>query len=654
MIVQKQDVTALVTICRMLRPSDSKAAASRLPCLNLTQRNIADKRSDVARCRVSTRNFSCSPLLLERDLVLPVAQVRACPYTSSLIMKTLVVGDVATKDKARHAPVETDGRAAAKTSGADPAIDPPSQNRPESLTSESWAEERNLLRTLINHLPDAVYVKDRSGRYVLANEGFRQIANVPRVEDCLNKTVFDLFPAEVAQFLAAEDERVFATGEAVIDRELCLGCPGANKEKTFLITKVPVRQADGQIQSLVGISRDITERKQLQAQSLRAQRLESLGTLAGGVAHDLNNILAPILMAAHLLKEQIADPQSLRLLGLVESNARRGSELVKQILTFARGSNSKQILIPPKHLIKEVVKIARETFPKNVVIRSQLQGDLWNVLGDPTHLHQVLLNLCVNARDAMPDGGSLTLKAENFQVDELFASTAPDAKPGPYILLQVTDTGCGIPREMLDKIFDPFFTTKPEGKGTGLGLSTVLGIVKGHQGFLSVHSRVREGTTFKIFLPASPASELEPVAEEQTLPICGRGELVLLVDDEEPIRRMAQAILSRCGYEVAVAADGPAAVVYFAQHGDRVKLVVTDLMMPYMPGQAVIQALRQISPAVKIIASSGVLESQTIEECQALGVDGLLRKPYSAQLLLTRVNEVLAQDTATRPGSLES
>jgi len=281
---------------------------------------------------------------------------------------------------------------------------------------------------------------------------------------------------------------------------------------------------------------DITEKKQMEAKFMRAQRMESIGTLAGGVAHDLNNIFSPILLSLPLLRYPL-DPADLNeTLNLVESSAKRGALIVKQLLTYARGRSGKKINMQLAHLVKDMDNIIRETFPRNITVDFQRIQELWIVQGDPTQIHQILLNLCVNARDAMPQGGTLRVEMENRLLDEDFARGNPESKAGPYVCIRVSDTGTGILPEHIDKIFDPFFTTKEIGKGTGLGLVTVLGIVKTHGGFIKVNSTVGQGTTFEVFLPATPdATDVIGHAETPNLPR-GNGETILVVDDEENIR----------------------------------------------------------------------------------------------------------------------
>src|SRR5581483_6375192 len=276
-----------------------------------------------------------------------------------------------------------------------------------------------------------------------------------------------------------------------------------------------------------------------------------------------------------------------------------------------------------------------------IEIRIALPDDLWVVTGDATQLYQVLMNLCVNARDAMPGGGALTLSAENLVLDDSYARMHLEANPGRFVLIRITDTGVGIPAENLNKVFEPFFTTKEYGKGTGLGLSTVVGIVKSHQGFVDVYSEINRGTEFKVYLPAV-TSEMMPQAEaEQAELPAGHGELVLLVDDEAAIREITRGTLEAYGYNVMTAADGTEAVAIYAANKDSIQVVLTDMMMPYMDGPATIRALRKMDPRVRIIASSGLAGDGKLAEAANTGVKMFLSKPYTAEKLLKALAEVL-------------
>jgi PAS domain S-box-containing protein len=405
-----------------------------------------------------------------------------------------------------------------------------------------------------------------------------------------------------------------------------------------------VRDDRGEPRSTLVINTEVTERKKMEAQFLRAQRMESIGTLAGGIAHDLNNVLSPILMAIQMLQLRIAGDEEQQWLEILRANAERGADMVKQVLSFARGVEGERVVLHPKHLVKDVVNILKDTLPKSISIKFEVPNDLWLISADATQVHQVLMNLCVNARDAMPQGGEVTIRAENFTLDENFVRTHLEAKPGRYVVVTVGDTGAGMSAEVQARIFEPFFTTKEVGKGTGLGLSTALTIVRSHGGFLNVYSEPRRGTQFAVYLPAIESGSAEAAREQHADLPTGRGELLLIVDDEESIRQITKATLETFNYQVLTAADGTEAIALYAQRGDEIAAVVTDMMMPFMDGPATIRALQRLNPRVKIIAASGLAAQDKAAEATALGVELFLPKPYTAEKLLKALARVLGAD----------
>jgi PAS domain S-box-containing protein len=388
---------------------------------------------------------------------------------------------------------------------------------------------------------------------------------------------------------------------------------------------------------------DLTEQKKLEQQYLRVQRMESIGTLAGGIAHDLNNILAPIIMAVELLNRRIEDPQARGLVGAIEASAKRAAEVVRQILSFVRGLEGQRIEVRLKDLLQDLENIIRNTFPKDVRLQFTIPPDIWSVLGDPTQVHQVLLNLCVNARDAMPKGGHLTIHAENAVLDEHYAAMNVQAKPGRYVNLIVTDSGTGMPPEVSNRIFEPFFTTKDLTKGTGLGLSTVMAIVKSHEGVINVYSEPGHGTRFNVYLPAMPPSGGEtngpPQADE--LPR-GHGETILVVDDEVSILNITAQTLRAFGYKVLTAGDGAEAVAVYAEYRRGISAALIDMSMPIMDGPAAIRALMKINPAIRIIGVSGLNIYGDVKQLSEANVRRFLTKPFTAGILLTTLRAVLA------------
>ena len=414
-----------------------------------------------------------------------------------------------------------------------------------------------------------------------------------------------------------------------------------------------VRDKSGAPHRMVGGMSDITEQSRLQAQFLRSQRLESIGTLAGGVAHDLNNMLSPILLAIDLLRLHHPAPEAGKLISTIETSAQRGAELVRQVLTFARGVEGRRQPLQIRHLIKEAARFSSETFPRNISVQTDIAPGLWTISADPAQLNQVLLNLAVNARDAMPQGGKLSFSAANLSLDHALAASAvsPDARPGAYVVISVTDTGHGIAPDHLERIFEPFFTTKDIGEGTGLGLSTVHAIVREHGGFITVQTAPEQGTAFHVHLPAQP--ELSPA--DQRPSVCpgprGDGQTLLVIDDEAAIRDLIRRSLESHGYGVLLACDGAEGVALFAQHRERVSLVITDLVMPIMDGAATISALRRIQPRLPIIATSGHDASGRAGRDSAASINGFLAKPFTVDSLLTLVADCLHDPESARPAS---
>jgi PAS domain S-box-containing protein len=403
-----------------------------------------------------------------------------------------------------------------------------------------------------------------------------------------------------------------------------------------------IKDEEGKISQVIVVSRDVTEEKRLAAQFLRAQRMESIGTLASGIAHDLNNVLAPILMAIEILTKKVSDEGGQRILSTIETSARRGADIVRQVLAFGRGLKGDHILVQLKHIVNEVVKIAGETFPKSIEIKTDIPRDLWTVSADATQMHQVFLNLMVNARDAMPGGGTLTISAENMTLDENYSRMQPDAKPGTYVCIVITDTGTGIPADIRERIFEPFFTTKEIGMGTGLGLSTTLAIVKSHEGFIKLSSKSGKGTTFRIYLPATGTDSGGAAASGVVDLPMGHGELILVIDDEAAIREITKETLEAYGYKTLTASDGAEGVSVFVENKKNIKAVITDMMMPVMDGKTAIIALKRINPDVKIIAASGLNVRGEITFPSDLNVQAFLRKPYTAEKLLRALAEVLS------------
>ena len=397
-----------------------------------------------------------------------------------------------------------------------------------------------------------------------------------------------------------------------------------------------IATTDGTPPSILTIETNITKYKLLERQFLRAQRLENLGTLASGIAHDLNNILTPIVAITELLPLRLKDldERTQKLLETLAENSKRGRELVAQILTFARGGDGEHTILQPRHLLAEVVQVARQTFPRSIEISLQIENsNLWTLSADSTQLHQVLINLCVNARDAMPDGGELTIKAENIILTDEYTKLHPDAHGGAYIAITIADTGTGIQPELLDRIFEPFFTTKPIGKGTGLGLSTVQTIVHNHQGFVDISSQVGQGTQFRFYLPAN--DRIEPIKVESILPVLtGQGELILIVDDEPSIREILGDTIESYDYQSITARDSQQAIELYRQHHHEIHTILLDYMMPGGNPDHTIAQFHSIDPHVRVIVMSGLSADEIATESHGEPATSFLAKPFSTQDLL--------------------
>ena len=517
-------------------------------------------------------------------------------------------------------------------------LDVTERKRAEGAARAGEAQIREQAR-LLDLAQDAIMVRDMEDRIEFWNHGAEKLYGWTAAE-ARGKTASAFLyrdePAAAAATRASLLKNGNWTGE----------CKHVCKDGGHIVVRsrwTLVRDDKGAPKSVLIINTDITEQKKIEEQFLRAQRLESIGTLASGVAHDLNNILAPILMGAAVLRRTEMPPQDEMILSTIETCAQRGADIVKQVLTFARGTEGARLLLQPAHLINDVAGIAEGTFPKGIAVRTKHLQSLWPIEGDPTQVHQVLLNLSVNARDAMPAGGTLTISAMNFLVDEHYASMTPGAKAGPHVLFEVNDTGMGIPRQIIDQIFDPFFTTKELGRGTGLGLSTVIGIVKSHGGFVSVESEIGRGTTFKVYLPAIINAQETLRGSEPTAVPRANGELLLIVDDEKSILQVARELLEGHGYQVATAGDATEALAIFALRKDEIKLVLTDLAMPLMDGIALIRTLKKMKPDVCVIASTGQgSREQGLQVLPGLNVRACLTKPYNKEMLLTTLRDALS------------
>ncbi|HUG28850.1 MAG TPA: PAS domain S-box protein [Gemmatimonadales bacterium] len=490
--------------------------------------------------------------------------------------------------------------------------------------------------SLLDQAHDAIMVWDLARRVTYWSRGAARLYGWT-ADEAVGAAPIDSVTDDPEQFAHATRE-LLAAGEwaGELQHRTLLGLP-----ITIFARWTLVRDAVGAPESVLAIHTDITERKRLEQQFLRSQRLESIGTLAGGIAHDLNNVLAPIIMSVDLLRMTEIDPERLETLATVETSARRGADMVRQVLTFARGVEGRRTEVQLGDVLSDIRRILDETFLKTITVRVDVKEDLWPVLGDATQVHQVLLNLAVNARDAMPNGGTLTFSAENLQLADVVTPYPRESAPGPYVRVSVEDTGAGMSPEVQDHLFEPFFTTKELGKGTGLGLATARAIAKSHGGFIQVSSELGQGSTFRVYLPASPGgAPAEAVAPAAHLPR-GNGELILVVDDEAAVRQITRQALERFGYRVVVASDGTEAVTRYAEQREEISLVLSDMMMPGMDGLATVRLLREMNPDLRVILASGVTGNADLAWALEEGLRHFLPKPFTIELLLTTVRQVL-------------
>lgn len=483
------------------------------------------------------------------------------------------------------------------------------------------------------------------GRVLTWSDEVCRIHGVPVGTTPTLEAALELCAQEDRNELAQRMETCIGGGEP-FDLEYAVTTPEGGRSWLRGIGEA-VRDASGAIVRLQGAVQDISERRALEQKLLRVRRMESISALTGGMAHDLSNVLSPILLSVQLLKVGEVDEETLQTLEVMESCAQKGAEMVKQVLSFARGMHGHQVRVDLPGVVDDVARVLADSLPPTMEVRNRVSRGIWKVLGDPTQLHQVFMNLFLNARDAMRGEGVLSVEAENVDVDAHYAAMGGVDALGPHVRVSVADTGVGIPPETLKHIFDPLFTTKPEGEGTGLGLSTVAAILRTHRGSIHVYSEPGVGSTFRIHLPAvtdqEDLPEPPPASPEAWQ---GNGELILVVDDEAAVRSLTQQTLEAFGYRVITAPDGASAVALYGTRASEIAAVLTDVTMPMMDGPSTIRALRRIDPAVRIVAASGIGSEAGQARAVEAGARLLLTKPYTAASLLEAVRQVLQEPSA--------
>jgi two-component system, cell cycle sensor histidine kinase and response regulator CckA len=516
-----------------------------------------------------------------------------------------------------------------------PAIERGIHEAEQAKKARESEEKIHEQAALLDKAQDAILVTDVDDHVLYWNKSAERIYGWSASET-LGRKVADLLARDVPKYQEARKcllEKGNWTGElTTASRD--------GREVTVESRWTLVCDETGTPKSILIIDTDVTEKKKVELIFLRAQRMDSIGALAGGIAHDLNNALAPVIMGAEIIRNCPDDLCREKFLDIISSGAHRATSLVKQIVSFARGSGGHSGPVSLSHLIREMGKMIQDTFPKSISFSfGNAATELWIVQGDATEFHQVLLNLCVNARDAMPKGGQLTLSAQNVTLVE--PTHAGNGSPGRYVLISVGDTGTGIPPDVIPRIFEPFFTTKAGDTGTGLGLSTVAGIVKHHGGFVEVATALGKGTEFKVYLPAMAFMETsETESDEPVLPM-GHRELILVIDDEEAVRELTKTMLETYGYRVITAQDGVQGIDRFTEFQNEIRLVVTDTDMPYLDGMGTIHAIRELKPDMPIIVASG--SKSDTEQVRRTDLKRLknLGKPYRLEQLLLAVDTAL-------------
>ena len=496
------------------------------------------------------------------------------------------------------------------------------------------SEERNrFTQFAVDRIADAAYWTDDGGRLIYVNDAACRSLGYTR-EELLGMRIYDLDPNQSSELWPEHWRQVRERGNLTYESYY-----RASSGRLFPVeVTANVLEFEGR-EYHCAFTHDITRRRQLEEQLRQAQKMEAIGTLAGGVAHDFNNILTSILGYASLVQQELPFPSPLHAdMETIITSARRAADLTAQLLTFAhRSVQTEQQLLDLNGVVQEVAKLLERTIDKAISIEPHLRGDLYPVKGDASQLHQAILNLCLNARDAMPDGGRLILETQNIRVGAAEARGDLHIEPGAYTVLSVTDTGRGMDPAVQQRIFEPFYTTKEHGRG--LGLAMVYGIVRGHNGAIHVYSEPGHGTTFRIYLPAQPGNAAPVTPPPQT--VIGGTETILIVDDEEDVRQVLQRILERGGYTVVVARDGPEAIALCRQQGIALDLVVLDVIMPHMGGQETFRQLRQIDPQLKVLLSSGYSENGQAAAAMADGARGFLQKPYDMETVLRKVRGTL-------------
>jgi len=491
------------------------------------------------------------------------------------------------------------------------------------------SEQKN--RAVLSAIPDLMFRLDKDGVFLdYKSEKPGDLITSP--ERFLGRKASEVLPPALAELTMKNIGQVLRTRQLqVFEYEVEINGRLQHEEARCVLC--------GSDEVLVVI-RNITEKRRLEQQVLQVQKMESLGTLAGGIAHDFNNILAGILGYASFLKSKLSsDHDFFKYIDTIERSAIRAADLTSKLLAFTRGDKVNHKPLNLNKLIRETLEIIRHTIDKSIRIETRLDESLPTITGDAGQIQQVVMNLCVNARDAMSNGGRLSIVTEAAAFRKVDPLLANGASPGSYVKLIVSDSGAGMDKGVLARIFDPFFTTKATGQGSGLGLSVVYGIVKAHEGFILVNSHPGLGSKFNVFLPVSGKPEVK--AESTTETLRGRDELIFVVDDEKDIRSFIGEVLQSNGYRVLLAANGDQAVGMYKKHWQGIALVILDMVMPGMGGEEAFLKMKEINPNILALLSTGFSQNGRVREILNKGVKGFIQKPYDFNQLLAKMRQIL-------------
>ena len=511
--------------------------------------------------------------------------------------------------------------------------------------NQALTEAKNYLDKIINSVADPIFVKNRDHKWVMFNDAFCNFLGFPR-ERLIGQTDYDFFPESEVHVFWEKDEQVFTSGEENINEETITAAGG--EIRTIVTKKTRYRDEKDNL-FIVGIIRDITEQKMIEAQLRQAVKMEAIGTLAGGVAHDFNNLMTAVIGYSTLFLQTTPEDTPLRKdIEQIKKAGERAASLTQQLLAFSRKQVVQPQVLNLNGVLKEIQKMLERLIGEDIELESRYSPELWQVLSDPTLIEQVIMNLAINARDAMPRGGKLTIETLNTQLDKAYTRHHLELMPGEYVMMAVSDNGIGMDKETQSHIFEPFYTTKAKGKGTGLGLATVYGIVKQTGGHIMVYSEPGQGTTFKIYLPKADGDENIAQPGIRQKPIAGGRETIFVVEDDDTVRMLTKEILRSYGYNVVEASNGPKALEIANDRQDPVDMLVTDVVMPEMGGRQVAEALVALFPAMKVMYISGYTDDAIVHHGVLESGVHFLQKPFAPQALAEKVRNIL--DENTQPG----